>query len=51
MDLGIADIVIILLVTIGPLKATLVSAALTQGMARQVGLVTTSNPGEVVASG
>lgn len=41
MDLGIADIFIILLVTIGPLKATLVYATLTQGMARQVGLVTT----------
>ena len=40
MDLGIADIVIILLATIGPLKATLASATLTPGMARQVGLVT-----------
>jgi hypothetical protein len=31
MDLGLADIFIILLVTIGPLKATLVYATLTRG--------------------
>lgn len=31
MELGLADIFIILLVTIGPLKAVLVDATLTQG--------------------
>jgi hypothetical protein len=31
MDLGLADIFIIVLVSIGPLKATLVYATLTQG--------------------